>query len=117
MALASNAPTPLKTQALRLVPSTINFPFPEITLTPYIPVPDTNGEEWDRLEAASALDALVELAIHGEYNGLDAPKRGKASMELRAVAATVFEVGWLVHLSITDFSCRYRILSAKMRSN
>ncbi|KAF9478119.1 hypothetical protein BDN70DRAFT_66874 [Pholiota conissans] len=90
-ALASNAPTPLKTQALRLLPTNINFPFSEISLTPYVPVPETNGEEWDRLELASALDALVELAIHGEYNGLDAGKRTKESLELRSAAAAVFE--------------------------
>ena len=57
-----------------------------------MPVPETNGEEWDRLELASALDALVELAIHGEYNGLDASKRTKESLELRSAAAAVFEV-------------------------
>ena len=108
MALASNAPTSLKTQvwvfllwwpnltciaqALRLLPTNISFPFSEISVTPYVPVPETNGEEWDRLEAASALDALVELAIHGEYNGLGAGSRSKRSLELRTVAAAVFEV-------------------------
>ncbi|PPQ93846.1 hypothetical protein CVT25_013555 [Psilocybe cyanescens] len=91
MALASNAPTSLKIQALRLLPTNINFPLSEISLTPYVPVPDTNGEEWDRLELASALDALVELAVHGEYNGLDAVKRSKESLELRTAAAGVFE--------------------------
>ncbi|KAH9485606.1 General vesicular transport factor p115 [Psilocybe cubensis] len=91
MALASNAPTALKIQALRLLPTNINFPLSEISLTPYVPVPDTNGEEWDRLELASALDALIELAIHGEYNGLDAGKRTKESLELRTAAASVFE--------------------------
>ncbi|KJA28783.1 hypothetical protein HYPSUDRAFT_33135 [Hypholoma sublateritium FD-334 SS-4] len=90
-ALASNAPTPLKTQCLRLLPTNINFPFSEISLTPYVPVPETNGEEWDRLELASALDALVELAIHGEYNGLDAGRRMKESLELRSAAVAVFE--------------------------
>lgn len=57
-----------------------------------MPVPDTNGEEWDRLEPASALDAVVELALHGEYNGLDGGKRFKDGLELRAAAASVFEV-------------------------
>jgi hypothetical protein len=64
----------------------------EISITPYLPVPETNGEEWDRLEPALALDVLVELAVHGEYNGLDADKRTKDSLELRAATATVFEV-------------------------
>lgn len=80
-------------QSLRLLPSTINFPLSEITLTPYMPVPETNGEEWDRLEPASALDALVELALNGEYNGLENAKRSKDGLELRAAAAVVFEVG------------------------
>ncbi|KAF8161360.1 p115 like vesicle tethering protein [Crassisporium funariophilum] len=91
IALASNAPTTLKVQALRLLPTNVNFPLSQISLTPYVPVPETNGEEWDRLESASALDALVELAIHGEYNGLDAAKRTTDSLELRTAAAGVFE--------------------------
>lgn len=74
-----------------MLPSIINFPLAQISVTPYLPVPETNGEEWDRLEIASALDVLVELAIHGEYNGIDV-KRTKESLELRAAAAAVFEV-------------------------
>lgn len=58
-----------------------------------MPVPETNGEEWDRLEPASALDALVELVLHGEYNGLDGEKRLKEGLELRGAAVSVFEVG------------------------
>lgn len=57
-----------------------------------MPVPETNGEEWDRLEQASALDALVELALHGEYNGLESGKRLKDELELRTAAVGVFEV-------------------------
>lgn len=57
-----------------------------------MPVPETNGEEWDRMEPSSALDVLVELALHGEYNGLDSDKRIKEGLELRAAAAGVFEV-------------------------
>lgn len=57
-----------------------------------MPVPETNGEEWDRLEPASALDALVELALHGEYNGLESGKRMKEGLELRTAAVAVFEV-------------------------
>ncbi|KAL0955683.1 hypothetical protein HGRIS_001907 [Hohenbuehelia grisea] len=91
IALASNMPTPIKTQALRLLPTNLNYPLLELTVTPYMPVPETNGEEWDRLEAASALDALVELALHGEYNGLDAAKRSKDGLELRTAAVCVFE--------------------------
>lgn len=70
----------------------MSMPLSELVLTPYMPVPETNGEEWDRLEAASALDALVELALHGEYNGLEASKRTKEGLELRTAAVTVFEV-------------------------
>ena len=65
---------------------------PEIVVTPYVPVPETNGEEWDKLEAATALDALIELIMHGEYNGIDAERRAKLSMDLRASAVDVFEV-------------------------
>nr|GAT51502.1 predicted protein [Mycena chlorophos] len=56
-----------------------------------MPVPETNGDEWDRLEDASALDVLVELALHGEYNGLDGEKRLKDALELRVAAVNVFE--------------------------
>ncbi|TFK65559.1 hypothetical protein BDN72DRAFT_801006 [Pluteus cervinus] len=91
IALASNAPTPLKTQALRLLPPSLSLPLSEVVVTPYLPVPETNGEEWDRLEQASALDALVELVLHGEYQGVDSGKRLKASLELRASATIVFE--------------------------
>lgn len=73
----------------------MTFPLSQLVVTPYMPVPETNGEEWDRLEPASALDALVELALHGEYNGLDSAKRLKDGLELRAAAALVFEVGGL----------------------
>ena len=48
-----------------------------MVVTPYVPVPDTNGEEWDRLEPASALDALVELILHGEYNNIIDGERRK----------------------------------------
>jgi hypothetical protein len=57
-----------------------------------MPVLDTNGEEWDRLEAATGIDALLELIMHGEYNGQDAARRQKDSAELRATAVGVFEV-------------------------
>lgn len=79
-------------QALRLLPPNLTFPLSELTLTPYMPVPETNGEEWDRLEPASALDALMELALHGEYNGLETGKRLKEGLELRAAALGLFEV-------------------------
>lgn len=62
-------------------------------ITPYIPVPETNGEEWDRLEPASALDALVELVLHGEFNGVLGAKRTRDSLELRGAALGVFQVG------------------------
>ncbi|KIM82385.1 hypothetical protein PILCRDRAFT_820215 [Piloderma croceum F 1598] len=91
ISLASNAPTRLKTQGLGLLPTNLNFPLSEITLTPYMPVPESNGEEWDRLEPASALDALVELVLHGEYNGLHNDKRVKEGLELRGAAVAVFE--------------------------
>ena len=64
-----------------------------MAVTPYVPVPDTNGEEWDRLEPASALDALVELILHGEYNNIiDGERRTKDGMELRGAALSIFQV-------------------------
>ena len=62
-----------------------------------MPVPETNGEEWDRLEPASALDALVELVLHGEYNGLYSAKRSRDGMELRTAALSVFQVCLLTY--------------------
>ena len=61
-----------------------------------MPVPETNGEEWDRLEAATGIDALLELIMHGEYNGQDAVRRQKESVDLRATAVGVFEVFFLL---------------------
>ena len=63
-----------------------------------MPVPETRGEEWDRLEQASALDALVELVLHGEYNGLYSDSRTKEGLELRGAAVTVFDVS-VIYLS------------------
>ncbi|KAJ3995281.1 p115 like vesicle tethering protein [Lentinula boryana] len=109
LALASNAPTTLKTQALHhLLPTTttnhhhLNFPLSELIITPYVPVPETDGEEWDRLEGVSALDALVELGLGGEYNGMgngsimgsgmgSGRRREVGGLELRTAAVGVFE--------------------------
>ena len=64
-----------------------------MVVTPYMPVPDTNGEEWDRLEPSFALDALVELILHGQYNSIiDRERRTKDGMELRAAALGIFQV-------------------------
>ncbi|KAI0302467.1 p115 like vesicle tethering protein [Multifurca ochricompacta] len=90
-ALASNAPTWLKVKCLRLFPPAAAPLLPDLTLTPYMPVPDTNGEEWDRLEAATGIDALLELIMQGEYIGQDAVRRQKDSVDLRATAVGVFE--------------------------
>lgn len=66
-----------------------------------MPVPETNGEEWDRLEPASALDVLVELALHGEYNNLYGDSRTKDSLDLRASALGVFDVrGFVAYLDL-----------------
>jgi len=57
-----------------------------------MPVPETNGEEWDRLEPSSALDTLVDLVLHGEFGGeLDSERRAKDGLELRAAALGVFQ--------------------------
>ncbi|THH16564.1 hypothetical protein EW146_g4110 [Bondarzewia mesenterica] len=91
MALASNAPTKLKVRCLTLLPESAVPILPDLILTPYVPVPETNGEEWDRLEAATGIDALLELIMHGEYNGMDAGRRKKDGLDLRAAAVGVFE--------------------------
>ncbi|KAI5119824.1 hypothetical protein M0805_004759 [Coniferiporia weirii] len=94
MALASNAPTVLKTQALQLLPTNLNFSFISHIVTPYMPVPETNGEEWDRLEPIVALDALIELVVVGEYSGLDereSKQKAKDALFLRTAGAAVFE--------------------------
>ncbi|GJE97549.1 p115 like vesicle tethering protein [Phanerochaete sordida] len=91
LGLSSNAPSSLKTQALRLLPVNLNIPLPSMSITPYIPVPESNGEEWDRMEPASALDALVDLVLHGEFNGVLGAKRSRDSMELRGAALGVFQ--------------------------
>jgi len=57
-----------------------------------MPVPESNGEEWDRLEPASSLDTLVELGLHGEYNGSYSDKKLRDALELRGAAVSVFEV-------------------------
>jgi hypothetical protein len=80
------------TQCLRLLPPAAAPLLPDLILTPYMPVPETNGEEWDRLEAATGIDALLELIMHGEYNGQGAVRRQKESVDLRATAVGVFEV-------------------------
>ena len=77
-----------------MVPSNLSaLPLAEMIVTPYMPVPDSNGEEWDRLEPTSALDALVELILNGEYNAIiDGERRTKDGMELRGAALVVFQV-------------------------
>ena len=75
-----------------MLPANAAVLLPNIILTPYVPVPETNGEEWDRLEAATGIDALLELVMHGEYNGLDAVSRKRGGLDLRAAAVGVFEV-------------------------
>ena len=68
-----------------------------------MPVPETNGEEWDRLEPASALDVLVELALHGEYNGLYGDRRLKDALELRGAAVNIFDVSVPLSFSHSRF--------------
>ena len=60
-----------------------------------MPVPETNGEEWDRLEPIVALDALIELVVVGEYAGLgegDSRQKAKDILLLRTAGDSVFEV-------------------------
>lgn len=80
-------------QALRTLPPAPVFP--TAVITPYQPVPETNGEEWDRLEPLTALDALVHNALEGEYGGVNEVREGgkRDAMEFRALSLGVFEVG------------------------
>ena len=50
-----------------------------------------NGIGWN---LRSHLDALVELVLHGEYNGMFGEKRSKDGMELRAAALGVIQVSF-----------------------
>jgi hypothetical protein len=61
---------------------------------PYAPVPETNGEEWDRLEPVQGIDLLVSTILNGEYGGIASTTGGlgKGDIELRTVSLTVFEV-------------------------
>lgn len=65
-------------------------------MTVYIPVPESNGEEWDRLPEESALSALVGVALEGEYVGVmgqaEPGKKETEALQFRSVAASVFEV-------------------------
>ena len=58
---------------------------------------------------------MVELAVQGEYNGQDAAKRTKESLELRSAATNVFEVGNLGYITILAFIISNRTSSAKKR--
>ncbi|GAB1523194.1 Vesicle-mediated ER to Golgi transport protein [Rhizoctonia solani] len=95
LGLSSNAPAPLKTQALLALPSRPNL---TVHITPYLPVPGSNGEEWDRLPEQEALGALIGVALDGEYGGVLAATEddvdvglGKEELELRWAAASVFD--------------------------
>lgn len=81
-------------QALKALP-----PDPPLLnlVTCYIPVPETNGEEWDRLPAEPAVGVLVAYALDGDYGNpgsvdLVGPFARRESLELRAAALTTFEV-------------------------
>ncbi|PFH52186.1 hypothetical protein AMATHDRAFT_140838 [Amanita thiersii Skay4041] len=114
MALASNAPTSLKSAALRLLPANANIPLSEITVTPYLPVPETNDEEWDRMEPATALDAVVELALHGEYSGLNNEKYPKDILELRTAALTAFEASFSIRNYVRKEEVKLAIFRAML---
>ncbi|CAE6495834.1 unnamed protein product [Rhizoctonia solani] len=95
LGLSSNAPAPLKTQALLALPSRPNL---AVHITPYLPVPGSNGEEWDRLPEQEALGALVGVALDGEYGGIMVATEndadvglGKEELELRWAAISVFD--------------------------
>lgn len=85
--------TDLLVQALRALP---NDPPLLNLITCYIPVPETNGEEWDRLAAEPAVGVLVAYALDGDFGmpGLAevvGPQARRESLELRAAALSTFE--------------------------
>jgi hypothetical protein len=55
-------------------------------------VPETDGQEWDRLEARTAFDVLVDIAVNGEYSGVMRGPLDVMSLGLRGAASAVFEV-------------------------
>ncbi|KZT32203.1 hypothetical protein SISSUDRAFT_569242 [Sistotremastrum suecicum HHB10207 ss-3] len=93
LALASNCPTAVKVKALQGLPTTASAQLATLVITPYAPVPESNGDEWDRLDHTSALSAVVDLALEGEYGGIGQvpDSRPKVALELRAAAAATFE--------------------------
>jgi hypothetical protein len=90
--LAARPYTDVAVQALTLLPATPPLPLLQLQVTAYMPVPETAGEEWDRLEPSSALDALVELLVHGEYAGQTGAASTRGALALRTAALGVFEV-------------------------
>ncbi|KAG8903196.1 hypothetical protein FRB99_003608 [Tulasnella sp. 403] len=93
LALGSNAPSALKTKALKALP-----PDPPLLnlIMCYIPVPETNGEEWDRLPPEPAIGVLVAYALDGDYGIPGAvevvgPDARREALELRAAALSTFE--------------------------
>ena len=100
LGIASNAPLSLKARALGLLAGYNQAPPLFQAVIPYNPVPNTNGEEWDRLEPCRAVDLLVSVALDGEYGGLGVTATtGKESMEFRGVALSTFDVSVLFYLS------------------
>ena len=95
----------LKTQAIRslpLSPTPTNASTPPGLainpllnfLAPHIPVPETNGEEWDRLDPVRGIDSLVNIILEGEYNGTPGAGAGPLSfsgMELRGASLAAFD--------------------------
>lgn len=93
LGIASNAPTFLKSQALTLLSGYLQPPPLFRPIVPYNPVPDTNDEEWDRLEPCRGIDLLVLTTVDGEYGGIGKIlPTDKESMNLRGIALSVFDV-------------------------
>ncbi|KAG8811533.1 hypothetical protein FRC17_002410, partial [Serendipita sp. 399] len=92
LGIVSNAPPQIKAQALRLLSSYNQTPPFFQTVTPYVPVPESNGDEWDRLEPRRGIDLLVSTALDGEYGGVGVTTpTNKGTMNLRGIALTVFD--------------------------
>ncbi|KAG8788388.1 hypothetical protein FRC15_004668 [Serendipita sp. 397] len=70
LGIVTNAPSQIKAQSLRLLSGYNQTPPFFQTVIPYVPVPESNGDEWDRLEPRRGIDLLVSTALDGEYGGI-----------------------------------------------
>ncbi|KAG9057789.1 hypothetical protein FS842_004161 [Serendipita sp. 407] len=92
LGIVTNAPSQIKAQSLRLLSGYNQTPPFFQTVIPYVPVPESNGDEWDRLEPRRGIDLLVSTALDGEYGGIGVmTPTARDTMGLRGTALTVVD--------------------------